>query len=251
LQEFTMIPIKTIVAVAALVTAASTQAAPLQWQDWAFTGGVNATASPSNRSAVNLSVTGDSVTGGGFSLEFTEGPDAGRALPGVGAGHGAVTGSWSLQLDFADPARTLGLVLALGNFGHGSSAYPGYRFDAWDSSGVAMDRAVFSTLGSFNHRWLSPSFPLEFNDDVDLVGDRFVVTTTAGGADNDSDLLLLALPTGVSGLRVSAIGPMAGDTINVMLASTVPEPASWALAAAGLLLAQLGRRRRGRAADQA
>lgn len=246
-----MIPLQSIAAVAALVLTATAQASPLQWQDWIFTGGVNATASPSGRSAVNLSVTGDSVTGGGFSIEFTEGPDAGRALPGVGAGHGAVTGSWSLLLDFVDPARTLGLVLALGNFGHGSAAYPGYRFEASDSSGAAIDSALFSSLGSFNHRWLSPSFPLEFNDDVELVGDRFVVTTTPGGAENDSDLLLLALPTGVSSVRVSALGPMAGDTITVMLATAVPEPASWTLAAAGLLLARLGRRRRGRTGAQA
>lgn len=226
-----------------LLAATATQAAPLQWQDWVFTGGLNATASPSGRSAVHLSAAGDSVTGGGFSIEFTEGPDAGRALPGVGAGHGAVTGSWSLSLAFADPGATLGLVLALGNFGHGSAAYPGYRFEAWDGAGAAIDSALFLSLGSFNHRWLSPSYPLEFNDDVALVGDRFVVTTTPGGADSDSDLLLLALPTGVSGVRVSALGPMAGDTVTVMLASAVPEPASGALAGCGLLLAWLGRRR--------
>ena len=228
---------------AALLVTAAAQACPLRWQDWVFTGGLDATASPSGRSAVNLSVAGDSVTGGAFSIAFTEGPDAGRALPGVGAGHGAVTGSWSLALDFADPGNTLGLVLALGNFGHGSAAYPGYRFEAWDGAGAAIDRALFLSLGSFNHRWLSPSYPLEFNDDVELVGDRFVVTTTPGGAENDSDLLLLALPTGVSRVRVSALGPMAGDTVTVMLASSVPEPTSSALAASGLLLAGLVRRR--------
>lgn len=232
------------VAAAALLVSAAAQASPLQWQDWVFTGGLNATASPGGRSAVNFSVAGDSVTGGAFSIAFTEGPDAGRALPGVGAGHGAVTGSWSLALDFADPGSTLGLVLALGNFGHGSAAYPGYRFEAWDGAGAALDSAVFLSLGSFNHRWLSPSYPLEFNDDVELLGDRFVVSTTAGGADSDSDLLLLALPTGVSRVRVSALGPMAGDTVTVMLASSVPEPTSWALAASGLLLAWLARRRR-------
>jgi hypothetical protein len=222
----------------------ASQAGLLQWQDWVFSGGPGATASPSGRSAVKLSVAGDSVTGGAFSIQFTEGPDAGLALPGVGAGHGAVTGPWALSLDFADPGNTHGLVLALGNFGHGSPAYPGYRFEAWDGSGAAIDSALFLGLGSLNHRWLSPSYPLEFNDDVELVGDRFVVTTTPGGADNDSDLLLLALPTGVSGVRVSALGPMAGDTVTVMLASTLPEPASWALAGGGLLLAWLGRRRR-------
>ena len=78
---------------AALLVTAAAQACPLRWQDWVFTGGLDATASPSGRSAVNLSVAGDSVTGGAFSIAFTDGPDAGRALPGVGAGHGAVTGS--------------------------------------------------------------------------------------------------------------------------------------------------------------
>ena len=237
-------PIILVAAATASIAASPTQAGPLQWQDWVFTGGFNATANPSGRTAVNLSVAGDSVTGGGFSIAFTEGPDAGRALPGVGAGHGAVTGSWSLALDFTDPGSTLGLVLALGNFGHGSAAYPGYRFEAWDSAGAAIDSALFLSLGSLNHRWLSPSYPLEFNDDVALVGDRFVVTTTPGGADNDSDLLLLALPMGVSSVRVSTLGPMAGDTVTVMLASAVPEPSSWALAGCGLWLAWLRRRRR-------
>jgi len=65
----------------------------------------------------------------------------------------------------------------------------------------------------------------------------FNVTTTPGGDNNNSDILLLRLPAGVGRLTVQTVGPSASDSINVVVA--VPEPATVGLAAAALIIGRV------------
>ncbi len=219
---------------AALALVGGAQAQPLQWHGWTFTGATTASAQLGALGTVDIAVLGDTAGGGGHQIAFAQGPDAGAVLPAYAASHLGINGPWSVRLDFSGLASTHGVVLAVGNFGHGSTAYPGYGFAATDTAGHALGDAAFTAVANWDHRWIQPVYPLLFDDDAALANGRFVVTPVPGHSEHDSDLLLLRLPAGVARIEVFALGPMGGDTVNLMLASPVPEPAPWVLLAGGL-----------------
>jgi hypothetical protein len=142
---------------------------------------------------------------------------------------------WSFQIDLMSLSQTSGLILGLGNFAHGTANYPGYRLSAVDRLGAAMPLTGFTTIGSYDHTWITPSWPFPFNDDMSLNSATgvFNLSTTPGGDDNNSDILLLRLPAGVGRLTVQTVGPSASDSVNVVAA--VPEPATVVLIAAALI----------------
>jgi hypothetical protein len=143
-------------------------------------------------------------------------------------------------------SQTSGLFVGVGNFGHGTASYPGYRLSAVDRLGVAMSLTGFTTIGSYDHTWISPTWPFPFNDDVSLntATGVFHVSTTPGGDDINSDILLLQLPADVGRLTVQTTGPSASDSVNAVVA--VPEPATAVLAVTALMGAGFFSRRIGR-----
>ncbi len=219
---------------AALALAGGAQAQPLQWHGWTFTGATTAYAQWDALGTVDIAVLGDTAGGGGHQIAFAQGPDAGVVLPAYAASHLGINGPWSVRLDFSGLASTQGVVVAVGNFGHSLAGYPGYGFAATDTAGHAMGDGAFTAVAHWDHRWIQPDYPLLFDDDAALANGRFEVTPVPGNSEHDSDLLLLRLPAGVARIEVFALGPMGGDTVNVMLASPVPEPAPWVLLAGGL-----------------
>ena len=126
---------------------------------------------------------------------------------------------WAFTIDFTQVPNTSGVIVGIGNFGHGTPSLPGYRLAAFDTLGLAMPLTALVQIGSYDHTWTA--FGLKFNDDVTLntgSGD-FVVTAVAGQNENNTDILLMSLPGGVQRLVVSTVGPTGGDTINVLIAT--------------------------------
>jgi hypothetical protein len=141
---------------------------------------------------------------------------------------------------------TGGLLIGLGNFGHGGPGQPGYRLTATNRASGQMALDAFAQLGSYDHTWTG-GYPWQpFNDDVHLnvANGNFEVTTVPGLDNANSDILLLSLPPGVGSLAVSSLGLNSGDTVNVLAAvphlnivrSGSDAVLSWAAADTNLLL---------------
>jgi hypothetical protein len=204
------------------------------WLPWTFPTSQTASASVPGLGSVDVSAVGSSTNTTPFTLQFDNVAFSPTVAPSVGVGS-FVFQVWSFQIDLMSLSQSAGLMIGLGNFGHGTADLPGYRLSAVDRFGVAMPLTGFTTIGSYDHTWLSPSWPFPFNDDMSLnsATGMFDVTTTPGGDNNNSDILLLRLPAGVGRLTVQAVGPSSGETINVVVA--VPEPATVVLATAALV----------------
>jgi hypothetical protein len=163
---------------------------------------------------------------------------------GIGGSANSLVG-WSMTIVFSG-IDTAGLVLGVGNFGHGTGSYPGHQLQAFDSLNTPISPVAFGQIGSYDHTWITD--PGTFNDDLSLSGTGdFVVTTVPGRHDFNSDILLLSLPAGVARLEFTTSptepgAPSGGDTINIV---ATPEPGSLSLLILGALV-MLRRRRAAR-----
>ena len=205
------------------------------WLSWTFPGGQTASANASGFGSIGLSVQGDSMQTTPFTIQFDNVAFTPTIAESVAAGSTLFARQlWALQIDFSSVADTTGLIVGLGNFGHGTLDYPGYRLTAFDRLGRPVSLSAFTQIGSYDHTWISPAWPSAFNDDVSLnpATGLFEVTTTPGGDDFNSDILLLSLPGGVGQISILPVEPAAGESINVVVA--VPEPGTLALVLLGI-----------------
>jgi uncharacterized protein YjbI with pentapeptide repeats len=225
---------------------APAQAETYNWLPWTFATSQSASASVPGRGSVEVSVQAPSTSLIPFTVQFDNVSFSPTVASSVGAGS-AQFQTWAFQIDLTSLFDTSGLVVGLGNFGHGTSSLPGYRLRAVDQFGAAIPLGDLTQIGSYDHTWISPSWPFPFNDDVSLnvATGLFDVTTIPGGDDYNSDILLLALPPSTGHLTVETITPSAGETINVLVA--IPEPSGLILliiALAAILAMRCGNLRR-------
>lgn len=191
------------------------------WVPWTFTGGNTAAATDPGMGTVTMgSDNGTGVTVP-FPIRFDGVMFTPVDAPSIGIGNGVLNG-WTLSISFAAVPNTGGLIVGIGNFGHGLPSLPGYRLAAFDTLGSPMPLTALEQIGSFDHTWVN--FNIPFNDDVtlDTITGNFVVSPIAGMNDNNSDILLMSLPAGVGRLEVSTVAPHAAETINVLIATLRP-----------------------------
>lgn len=231
-----------LLALLGLHTASFAQVYP--WMEWSSVDARTVAASGVGIGEILLSPSGLADTAGEYSLQFEN-----VAFTPVWAQAGTVShnlaGAWSFTIDLSGVADTSRLVVGIGNLGFGDASLPGYSMAAFATGGGAMSLTTFDLLGSQDFRWILPSNPTVWNDDLllDPVTGAFNVLVQ-GTKDFNSDLLLMRLPAHVESIVVSSNGLMGGDSVNVVVAALpVPEPDSWALFAAGGLLVALRRRR--------
>jgi hypothetical protein len=227
------------------IVAVPASAQAYNWVPWTFPTSQTASASVPGLGFVYVSAVGSSTSTTPFTLRFDNVSFSPTVAPSAGVGSSPLQ-VWSFQIDLMALSQTAGLFVGLGNFGHCTASYPGYRLSADDRLGVAMSLTGFTTIGSYDHTWISPTWPLPFNDDMSLntATGVFHVTTTPGGDDSNSDILLLRLPADVGRLTVQTTGPSASDSVNVVVA--VPEPATAVPAITALMAAGFFSRRFGR-----
>jgi hypothetical protein len=220
-----------------LVTGTSVASAQVyNWVPWTSTGGQTAEASDPGIGTVTVSASenGTSATTP-FPVRFVGVPFAPVNAPSVAVGNTPLQ-VWTFTIDFTQVPSTSGVILGIGNFGHGTPTLPGYRLVALDTIGNPIPLTALEQIGSYDHVWTDSGIP--FNDDVTLntgSGD-FVPTLVAGQNENNTDILLVSLPANVGQLVVSAVGQTSGDTINVLIATTLPivsDPPDDASACAG------------------
>lgn len=206
--------------IAALFTVAPTTfAQSYNWLSWTFPTSQTASANAPGYGSVGVSVQGPATTTESFAIRFDNVPFTPTNVASVSAGNLNGLQVWTTQIDFTSFSDTTAVILGVGNFGHGTTDYPGYRLTAFDRLGAPMPLTGFTQIGSYDHTWISPG-PVGFNDDVSLnpnTGD-FNVTTVPGLNENNSDILLLSLPAGVGKLSIAPIAPSGGDSINVVIA---------------------------------
>ena len=221
------------------ILAVPASAQTYNWLPWTFTTSQTASVSVPGIGSVNVSVAGPSTIITPFTLRFDNVAFSPTVAPSAGVGSTPVQ-VWSFQIDLMSLSQTSDLLIGLGNFGHGTASYPGYRLSAMDRLGAAMPLTGVTTIGSYDHTWISPTWPFPFNDDLSLntATGMFDVTTTPGGDDFNSDILLLRLPAGVGRLTVASVGPSASDSVNVVVA--VPEPATLILIVSAALVGWAG-----------
>lgn len=228
-----------------LTIAPATFAQTYDWLSWTYPTSQTATANAPGLGSVGLAVSGPSTNTSPFPIQFIGVPFNPVLADSVGAGHNTpALDLWTISLDFTSLAGTAGLIVGLGNFGHGSASYPGYSLSAFSPGGAQMALTDFSVIGNYDHVWTANGGIL-YNDDtsLDMNTGFFGVNPVPGGNDSDSDILLLSLPAGVGHLTINPINPSSGDTINVMIATVVPEPSTVMLGAIGILGIFLRRRR--------
>jgi hypothetical protein len=232
-----------LVIVSSLFIGGPTYAQTYNWLPWTFPTSQTASAAVPGLGSINVSTLETSTSATPFMLRFDNVAFSPTIAPSAGLGSTPFQ-AWSFQIDLMSLSQTAGLILGLGNFGHGTTDYPGYRLSAVDRLGTAMPLTEFTTIGSYDHTWITPSWPFPFNDDMSLntTTGALNVTTTPGGDNNNSDILLLRLPAGVGRLTVQTVGPSASDSINVVAA--VPEPSTAALVVICAISAAILRSRR-------
>ena len=225
-------------AVALLSLAPATFATNYNWLSWTYPTSTTATAN-TGAGTVNLSVTGSFAATADFPVQFQSVPFTPTLAHSAGAQKNSNTlTQWDIMLDFTALANTTGLIVGIGNLGYGSANYPGYRLTSFDTANNPMPLTGFTVIGNYDYTLPSNGGAL-YNDDTSLntANGLFSVTTVPGGDNNNSDMLLLSLPSGVGALNLDPISPSAGDTITFMVGS-VPEPstavlsflmASWAI----------------------
>ncbi len=192
------------------------------WVPWTSIGGGTVAASDPGMGTVTMGSDNGTGVSVPFPIRFDGVSFTPVDAPSAGMGNGVLQG-WTLWIDFAAVPNTSGVIVGIGNFGHGTPSLPGYRLAAFDTLGLAMPLTALEQIGSYDHTWTSSG--ISFNDDVTLntgSGD-FVVTVVAGLNDNNSDILLMSLPAGVGRLEVSTVGPTAAETINVVIATALAQ----------------------------
>ncbi len=205
------------VGLANLCTPAAT-AQVYNWVSWSSGGGMSASATSPAFGTLSVSTTaGGTSVDTPFPLAFNAVPFSPVHAPSAAVGN-VFTQSWTFTIDFALVTDSSRMFLGIGNFGHGTPTLPGYRLAAFDSNGVAISLGAFEQIGSYDHTWTESNIP--FNDDVFLntVNGDFVATRIAEQNDFNTDILLLALPTGIGRLEISTIALTSGDTINIVVA---------------------------------
>jgi hypothetical protein len=224
-----------LVIVSSLFIGGPTYAQTYNWLPWTFPTSQTASAAVPGLGSLNVSTLGASTSATPFTLRFDNVAFTPTIAPSAGVGSTPIQ-NWSFQIDLMSLSQTSGLILGLGNFGHGTTSYPGYRLSAVDRLGAAMPLSGFTAIGSYDHTWITPSWPFPFNDDMSLntTTGVFNVTTTLGGDNNNSDILLLRLPADVGRLTVQTVAPSASDTINVVVA--VPEATTVVLAGVAVVV---------------
>ena len=197
------------------------------WLDWTFPVQPTATAEAAGFGSIHLSVSGapgQFVRAGSAVIEFPNVPFTPTLAPVARANGGfreARLGDYEFTIDLSAYADTSNLVVGFGNFGHNAPVkYPGYRLSAWDTDGDPMALTALTQLGSYDHVLFQPNGLAFYNDDVQLntTTGVFEVTTVPGQSDVDSDMILLALPSGVGLLTVETIAPSGPDSMFVMAA---------------------------------
>lgn len=194
------------------------------WVPWISTGSESATATDPGIGTVTVSVSenGTNATTP-FPVRFDNVDFTPVDAPSVAVGN-IFFQEWTASIDFAAVPDTNGVIVGIGNFGHGTPSLPGYRLSAFDKVGAVMSLTALEQIGSYDHTWTA--FGIPFNDDVNLNTDTgdFVVTVVAGQNDNNSDILLMSLPAGVGQLVVFTSAPTGGDTLNVLIATSASSP---------------------------
>jgi hypothetical protein len=205
----------------ALACAPSAGAQVYNWVEWASVGQTAAATEPS-MGTVTLSLEGAGLFfDTTFPVRFSETAFSPVDAPSVAISATLFQNS-SFVLDFSEVPGTGGVIVGIGNFGHGTSTLRGYRLAAFDTLGDPMPLTALEQIGSYDHVWTDYGIP--FNDDValDTGSGRFVVTAVPGQNDNNSDILLMSLPAGVWKLIVSTNEPTDPETVNVVIASACP-----------------------------
>jgi hypothetical protein len=218
-----------LAALALFIAASSTSFAQYNWTTWAYPTSTTATTNVGS-GTVNLTVSGTnsgSVDTADFPVKYQGTPFTQLTGDAVGAQNFGTT-SFQMQLNFIGFTSTAGLVLAIGNIGHGP-AYSGYGMTAFNASNNSIPISAFGQLGNFDYTWTATNDM--FNDNLSLANNgKFNVMTVTGQNDQNSDMLLLSLPAGVDRIFVNLQVPteQAPDTINFMVAP-VPEASSVSL----------------------
>lgn len=223
----------------------ATHAQTYNWANWSQPTSTTAQATVGGLGSVALSVADTATSTGLYTVQFLGVPFTPTIAPAAAANNGQ-TQAWSFSLDFSSISNTLGLIVGIGNLGHGDASLPGYSFLAKNSANVTIAPSAFTQIGSYDHTWISPPTSLTFNDNVSLntTTSQFDFVTVSGGDNFNSDILFLSLPAQVKTILIQSNGTMGGDTVNVLVAGPIPEPASWAFLVAGLVALRTYTRRR-------
>lgn len=228
---------------AALLACLCTAGQAYNFVNWTFSSNV-ASGNVGSLGIATVSTTSPSTAVLPWGIQFNSVPFTPTLTTGIGVQQTFGMQQWGFTINLAGLTNTNGVIVGLGNFGHGSNNYPGYRLEAYDSANNLMSLGGFGVIGSYDHDWITP--PAQFNDDLSLnlnTGD-FTATVIPGLNDINSDILFLQLPTGVSRLEVFTPRESLGDTVNVVMATrdAVPEPFTMSLLAAGVIAAMRRRK---------
>lgn len=226
-----------------LAPVSAAHALTYNWLTWTAPTATTAQAFASGLGAIGLSVSGPGTGTSVSQTQFVGAPFTPTTANSTRLEHRARGTSWSFTIDLSAVTNTQGLIIGIGNMGHGDTALPGYRFAATSTSDATIAPSGFIQVGSFDH--FRPGDPAFYNDDVSLNVDasEFDYATTPGGNDINSDVLLLSLPAQVKNILIQSNGAMGQDAVDVLVAvSAVPEPETYSLLAAGLLLLIRGRK---------
>ena len=210
-----------------------------QWATWTSTGASTASAMTSGLETVKATASSTILNPVPWPIDFVGAPFTPLAAPSI-----ALDDSAFSVIDFSGVANTSGMIVGIGNFANPSLFPWKYRLTAFDTANQPIPLTLLNQIGNFDHNWTGlGSF---YNDDtsLDLGTGLFSVTAVLGGSDSDSDMFLFSLPENVLRLELSSDMPVAGDAVNVVLATSVPEPGSLVCGFLGLVGLLAIRRRR-------
>lgn len=225
------------------LAAPATFAATYACASWSFPTSTTAMANI-GAGSISLSVSGSSPFSASSPIQFQSAdftPTVAQAV-GVANMSGSSPQQWTVSLDFTTFTDTAGQVVGFGNFAHdvNLSLFPGYRLTAFDTANNPMSLTGINVIGSYDYTTLADSAFYNDNTSLDLATGLFSVATVTGGADVNSDILLLSLPSGIGRLNIAPISASAQDGLSII--AVVPEPSS-ALTLCLSSLALLRRRR--------